>query len=61
MIRHPLDLFSLVVGLLALGGASAWLLLDNGYLEAESLFWLAPVALVVLGVFAVAASLRRDP
>lgn len=58
MIRHPLDLFSLLIGLLSVAGSLAWLLLARGYVDVDDLLWAAPVALVVIGVTAVAASLR---
>lgn len=60
MIRHPLDLFSLVLGLLSLAGATTWLLLDRDYVRVDELVWAAPVALVIVGVIGVAASLRRQ-
>jgi hypothetical protein len=59
MIRHPLDLLSLVVGLLSVAGALAWLLLERGSVDVDDLLWAAPVALVLVGATAVAASLRR--
>lgn len=59
MIRHPLDLFSLVVGVLSLAAAGVWLLLEQGYAESDDLVWAAPAALVIVGVAGIAASLRR--
>jgi hypothetical protein len=61
MIRHPLDLLSLVLGLLCVTGATAWLLLDRDYVDVDELVWAAPVALVLLGVIGIGASLRRRP
>jgi hypothetical protein len=61
MIRHPLDLFSLVLGLLCLTGAAAWLALDRGYVDVDELLWAAPVALVLVGVVGIGASLSRRP
>ena len=60
MIRHPLDLLSLVVGLLSVAGALAWLPLERGSVDVDDLLWAAPVALVLVGTTAVAASLRRQ-
>jgi hypothetical protein len=60
MIRHPLDLLSLVVGLPSVAGALAWLLLERGSVDVDDLLWAAPVALVLVGATAVAASLRRQ-
>lgn len=61
MIRHPLDVFSLLVGLLSIAGSTAWLLLEHGYVATDQLLWAGPVALVIVGVVAVAASLRPRP
>jgi cytochrome c-type biogenesis protein CcmH/NrfF len=59
MTRHPLDLFSLLGGLLSIAGAAVWLLLDQGHVDVDHLFWAAPLTLVVVGATAVAASLRQ--
>ena len=61
MIRHPLDLISMLLGLLCVGGAIAWLALDLDYVDVDELAWAAPVALVLVGVAGIAASLRRRP
>jgi hypothetical protein len=61
MIRHPLDLFSLVLGLLCVAGAAAWLALDRDYVDVDGLGWAAPVALVLAGAVGIGASLRRRP
>ena len=59
MIRHPLDLFSLVVGGLSLAAAAVWLVLEQGYADSDDLVWAAPAALVVVGAAGIAATLRR--
>ena len=61
MIRHPLDLLSLIFGGLCVSGATAWLALDRDYVDVDELVWAAPVALVLMGVTGIAASLRRRP
>ena len=61
MIRHPLDLISMLLGLLCVAGATAWLTLDRDYVDVDELVWAAPVALVLVGVIGIAASLRRRP
>lgn len=58
MIRHPLDPFSIVVGLLSLSGSVAWFLVDGGLVDASDLVWGAPVALVLVGVAVIALSVR---
>ncbi len=59
MIRHPLDLLSLVAGLLSVAGSLAWLLVERGQADVDDLLWAAPVVLVLVGATVVAASLRR--
>jgi hypothetical protein len=59
MTRHPLDLLSLLLGLLSIAAAATWLVLDRGYVDLDDLVWAAPVALVLAGMTGVAASLRR--
>jgi hypothetical protein len=59
MTRHPLDLLSLLLGLLGIAAAATWLVLDRGYVDLDDLVWAAPVALVLAGMTGVAASLRR--
>ncbi len=58
MTRHPLDVASLLFGLLAVAAAAVWLVLDPGDADADDLVWGAPIALVVLGVLGIAVSLR---
>ena len=61
MTRHPLDLISMLLGLLCVGGAIAWLALDLDYVDVDELAWAAPVALVLVGVVGIGASLSRRP
>jgi len=58
MTKHPLDLMSLLAGLLCVAGAAVWLLLERGHVDAEDIVWAAPAALVVLGLAGIASSVR---
>jgi hypothetical protein len=51
---------SLVFGLVFLGSAVVWLLVDAGVLTLSLLPVVVPVLLVVVGVVGVAASITRD-
>ena len=57
--RHPLDVFSLVLGLALLAVAGAFLLTDLSDAELD-LRWLGPAVLIAAGVAGLAASTRRD-
>jgi hypothetical protein len=59
MIRHPLDLLSLVVGVLSIAAAAAWFVIEQGYADPDDLVWAAPAGLVIVGAAGIAASLRR--
>ena len=56
--RHPRDAVSLVLGLLVTVGALMFLITDvTGH--AFDLRWVAPAALITIGVLGLTASLRR--
>ena len=56
--RHPLDLVSLVAGLLALTGGGLYLLDDSGAAQVDEAVTAASL-LVVLGVFTLVRSVLR--
>ncbi len=60
MRLHETDVTSLVFGLVFLGSAVVWLLVDAGVLTLSLLPVVVPVLLVVVGVVGVAASITRD-
>jgi len=61
MRTHPVRVGHLVVGLVFLGLAGSWALLETDLVGLETLAWLAPTTLVVAGVVGlVALFLRRS-
>lgn len=58
MRRHPTDIVSLVLGLVFLGEAGAWVAWERGLVDAHALSWLVPAVLVVAGLVGAAVSLR---
>jgi len=59
MKRHSTDVISLVFGLIFLGIAAWWVVGQYVNIDVPNLGWIAAVALIVLGLLGVAASLRR--
>ncbi|MGH3357376.1 MAG: hypothetical protein ACRDO7_01145 [Nocardioidaceae bacterium] len=64
MRRHPVDPFSLVLGIAMLVGAGLWIAWDQGDAERSELLIAAPVILIVGGIVgiilsAVAAQRRK--
>lgn len=63
MRRHDLDVTSLVFGLVFLGVAATWALVQSRLVAVPDLSLLGPAVLVVAGVVGLAATLakgRRD-
>ena len=58
MRRHPIDVVSLVAGLVVLLGVLGWALWWTDTVAAEDFSWLVPIALVVAGATGIIASLR---
>lgn len=58
--RHPLNVGSLVLGLVFCGISLIWLLHAVGALRADDLQWLLPCLLVGVGVLGVLVSVRRS-
>jgi hypothetical protein len=58
--RHPADAFSLVMGLLFLALGGLYLVHDLSGPDVD-LRWVAPAALIAIGVAGLAASVRRRP
>lgn len=59
MRRHPLDVVSLVAGLIFAGIFVIWLGWDRGDLSIADIGWLTPTLLIIAGLAGIAASLRR--
>jgi len=57
--RHPLNVGSLVLGLVFCGIAFIWLLHAVGALRAPDLQWLLPCLLVGVGVLGILVSVLR--
>lgn len=65
MRRHPVDPFSLVLGVAVLIGAGLWIAWDQGDAERNQVLIAGPVILIVGGIVgiiasAVAAQRRKD-
>ncbi|MDF2967736.1 MAG: hypothetical protein K0Q93_1514 [Nocardioidaceae bacterium] len=58
MRRHPIDVVSLVAGLVVVLGVLGWALWWTDTVAAEDFSWLVPIGLVVAGATGIAASLR---
>ena len=58
MRRHPIDVVSLVAGLVVLLGVLGWALWWTETVAAEDFSWLVPIGLVVAGAAGIIASLR---
>jgi hypothetical protein len=57
--RHEVDAVSLTFGLLFLGIANAWLMVDAGAADVAGLRWFFPVLLLGAGAAGVVSSLLR--
>lgn len=60
MQRHDVDPVSLTFGLIFLGIANAWLMVETGAAEIEGLRWFFPVLLLGAGAAGVVSSLLRS-
>jgi hypothetical protein len=58
--RHDVDPVSLTFGLIFLGIANAWLMVETGASEIDGLRWFFPVLLLGAGAAGVVSSLRRS-
>ena len=58
--RHPLDIGSLVFGLVFLGGVAVWGLFELDVMSADDAGWLLPVVLVGAGLLGIALAVTRD-
>lgn len=58
--RHPANVSSLVAGVLFLGVALGWLLLEVGAIGITDLGWLLPLLLIGAGAVGVGVSIRRS-
>lgn len=56
MRRHPVDPFSLVLGIAMLTGAGLWIAWDQGDAERSDLLIAAPIILIVGGIVGIIAS-----
>jgi len=59
MRTHPLNISSLVVGLIFLGLAGAWALRTADIIDAEATRWILPLLLVAAGAVGLAAAIIR--
>jgi hypothetical protein len=57
--RHDVDPVSLTFGLIFLGIANAWLMVETGAAEIDGLRWFFPVLLLGAGAAGVVSSLLR--
>lgn len=57
---HPLNVSSLVVGLIFLGLAGSWALRETGVIEYSDAAWLLPVLLVIAGAAGLVAAVVRN-
>lgn len=60
MKTHPLNISSLVVGLIFLGLAGAWALRESGAVDADAARWILPLLLVVAGAVGIGAAGLRN-
>lgn len=60
MKGHDVDPVSLTFGLIFLGIANAWLMVETGAAEIEGLRWFFPVLLLGAGAAGMISSLRRS-
>lgn len=58
--RHPLDIGSLVIGLICLGIVTAWLLPTLGLVTGGEAAWLLPASLIVAGGVGIALAALRE-
>lgn len=57
--RHPVNVSSLVAGILFVGVALAWALFEAGAIGITGLGWLLPLLLIGAGIVGVVVSVRR--
>lgn len=60
MKPHPLDLISLVFGVIFIGAAVLWLMSERGLLSPHALLWTIPGGLVLIGVAGIVHTLRAS-
>lgn len=58
MKSHPLDLISLVFGMIFIAAAVLWLVTEVGSLPRHALLWVVPGGLVLVGAAGIAHALR---
>lgn len=58
MRSHPLDLISLVFGIIFTASAVLWLAATRGALPQHALLWIIPGGLVLVGVAGLAHAVR---
>ncbi|HET7327246.1 MAG TPA: hypothetical protein VFJ14_08155 [Nocardioidaceae bacterium] len=60
MHTHPINISSLVVGLVFLGLAGSWALREAGLVDAKATGWILPLLLVTAGAVGVAAAVVKN-
>lgn len=58
---HPLNVSSLVVGLIFLGLAGSWALRESGVIDNDGARWILPLTLIAAGATGVIAYAIRGP